>query len=703
MEAAECGAACLAMALSSHGREIPLEEARERCATSRDGVDAAALATAAASYGLTVKAVRREPETLGALPLPAILHWGFNHFVVLDAVRGGAFVLRDPALGRRVVNAEEMSDNFTGLALAMAPGPDFTRGGARPSVTRALAAQARGSWDGLGLVFLLGVVSAAPGLALSGAVETFADHVIGQGRLDWVFWVLFGVAGVVALQAAIGGFRAWIVAAIQAKIGVLLAAQAFHHALRLPLRFFASRSASEVVSRLRVGSELGSAVAGPLAQIAPNAVTALLFVAVAALYDPVIGLVVGVVSLLNLFWLSALSRRLADANRLHHVKDGVAGGAATAGFAAFEAYRLLGRQSLFAERWMAAEEAALETEQALGRARALAGLGPAAALLLTSVVVVSVGAARVMEGALSLSALLALQVLAGLICAPIAAIARDLIQLQEAAGPITRLEDVMRHPADPALAPDALAAPPAASAPRDGLTLDRVGFGFGPNAPLFQGLSLAFEPGRLTALTGPSGAGKSTLARICAGLLAPSSGTVRLEGAPLAAWPRPILRERLRFVTQAPDVFSASMAENVTLWDGRWSDREIVDAMRRARCENLLSRGGLTTALSNAAPGFSGGEIQRLCLARAFLGDPAVVILDEPTSALDGETQAEVLESLRDTGAAVVMVTHSPAAAAACDRVITLDGRGGAATTETAPAGLGPTARDAAAVERRWA
>ncbi|MDI1264106.1 MAG: cysteine peptidase family C39 domain-containing protein [bacterium] len=366
MEVAECGAACLVMVLGAWGREVALEEARERCGTSRDGVDAAALARAGEGYGLAVKALRREPETLKDLPLPAVLHWSFNHFVVLEKIRGSRFTILDPATGRRTVGPEEMDRCFTGLALAMLPDEGFQRGGHRPSVAGALVNQVRGSWDAIAIVFLCGVIGVVPGFILSGAVETFADHVLGQNRTQWLLGTLAAVAVAAIVQALLGALREWTVASLRTKIGVVVAAQAFHHALFLPLSFFAQRQASEVVSRLRIGSDLGATVAGPLARILPNVATALAYVALIAVYDWVLGVVVAGVSLLNLVVLNALSRRLVETNRLQHVLEGTAAGVATAGFAAFDAFRLLGRQDLMARRWLAAEEAALDAEQRLG-------------------------------------------------------------------------------------------------------------------------------------------------------------------------------------------------------------------------------------------------------------------------------------------------------------------------------------------------
>lgn len=690
MEAAECGAACLTMILSAYGREIQLEEAREKCGTSRDGVDAAALSRAAVSYGMQVKAIRCEPETLADIPLPAILHWNFNHFVVLEAVTRNHFVLLDPACGRRAVTRAEMGRGLTGLVLAMVPGNDFEEGGTRPRVLPALLRQTRGSLDALGLVFLLGIAGIIPGLVLSGAVQTFANHVVGQDHAHWLGFVLAALSGAVMLQVAIGALREWVVTSLKAKIGIAVATKAFKYSLFLPMGFFAQRNVGEVVSRLRIGSEIGGTVAGPLAQLLPNLVAAFAYLAIIFLYDPLLGGMVAAIAAINLWVLVTLSRRLSDANRLQNVLEGTASGVATTGFMAFAAFRLLGREDLFSRRWMGAEEAALDAEQRLGTLRALVTLGPAASSLLITICVLVAGAFRVMHGDLDLGALLAMQVLAGLVSAPISAIATQYCALQEAAGALMRLDDLVNHPADklvniagPAIGVSVPEVCNEAERSAD-LKLTDVHLGFGVNPDLLRNVSLVFPSGELTAIVGPSGSGKSSLAKIAAGMLPVRSGTVTFAGREIAAWPHESLRKRLLYVPQASSVISGTIRENITMWDSDISDDEIDAALELAGLRDVVDRaGGLLAAISAQNAGLSGGEIQRLALARALARRPDVLVLDEVTSALDAISEQKVLDGLRQSGAAVILVTHRRGSEARCDRTVELDGRGGFSVTRS--------------------
>ncbi|MCG8543070.1 MAG: cysteine peptidase family C39 domain-containing protein [Alphaproteobacteria bacterium] len=681
MESAECGAACLAMVMSAHGRDITLEEARARCGTSRDGIDAAALVRAAESYGLDTKALAREPESLADLPLPAILHWNFDHFVVLESVRGSHFVLLDPATGKRTVDRTEMGRGFTGLALAFAPGEAFEPGGTRPSVMRAMLQQASGSRDALLIVSVCGVAGIVPGLALSGAVQTYAEQVIGEGRKEWFFVIVAALLGIIAVQMTLAVLREWTVAALKTKIAASVAARAFEHALFLPLAFFAQRNAGEVVSRLRIGSEIGGTVAGPLAQLLPNTIVALGYLAIMTAYDAVLGAVAAAVAAVTLLLLVDLSGRLTEATRLQAVLEGNASGVATAGFMAFGAFRLLGRENLFARRWMTAEEAALDAEQRLGLIKTLATVGPASLSLFITICVLSVGSVRAMAGDLTIGDLMALQVLAGLLAAPIASIAEHYCGLQEAAGALARLDDVIEHPADTIVRRRADRAGEDrhdGAVAAAGLQLRDLRFGYGTGPDLFSNVSFDLEPGVLTAVTGPSGSGKSTLARIAAGMLAPRAGRVLFAERPLDEWLHDDLRRRLLYVPQSSAVLTASIRENITMWDETIDAAAIEEALDLVGATEVVARaGGLGARLSSHEPSLSGGEIQRLALARAIVRRPDVLILDEITSALDPLCEQRVLAGLRRSGAAVLLVTHRRGSVRRCDRVLALDGRGG--------------------------
>jgi ABC-type bacteriocin/lantibiotic exporter with double-glycine peptidase domain len=672
MEAAECGAACLSMVLGAQNRWITLEEARERCSTSRDGLNAADLVTAAQSYGLEAEAYSVEIDALKALPMPQILHWNFDHFVVLESVNGSKFTLLDPASGRRVVDRAEMNRCFTGLTLTFETGPSFSRGGLKPSVTATLLAEARRSPDAMVFALIAGILSLFPALAMSGAVSVFIDRIMDGGQRSWVPYLLVSLLGIVVVKGVLVWLQEWTVAALKTKIAATTALGGFWHALHLPLAFFSQRSAGEVVSRLMLGSEVGGNVAGPLAHLAPDCIKALGFLMVLSLYDPWIAVAASFVACINFFVLWGLAQRLADRNKEQQIAEGRAAAVATSGFAGLSAYRQLGRESMLLERWAAAEDASVEAAQRLGYLKAMVGMAPLISNSMLSGVVLVVGAIQAMNGSLTLGGLVAAQILAGLLNGPIAALAAGFCQMQASAGTLMRIADLEAHPIARAFAKNGAAEP--IPADKSGLNLDDVNFAYVAVKPLLQSVSIQFEPGKLVAILGPSGGGKSTLARIAAGLVEPDSGRVTLDGVELHVWPQDELRRQIAYIGQSPASFTGSVADNITLWDTSVSFEKVRSVVNQVGLSDVIERraGGLSAPMSGGAAAFSGGEMQRLMIARALARNARIIILDETTSALDPENEEDILGLLRACGAAVVIVTHRPGTALRCDTAIRL-------------------------------
>lgn len=676
MEAAECGAACLAMVLAFHGRHVPLEIVRERCDVSRDGLNAAQLKRAAVDFGFDVKSLRCEPEDLGRLPTPMILHWNFDHYVVLEKVGATHFHLVDPAIGRRTVDRRAFGRSFTGVVLIVDPGARFERAGRSASVLRTLADEARRSPDAMLMAGLARIAGTIPGIALAGAIGLFVDYVAGDGETGWGAALVAGLAAIMLLQGLLAILSGRIAAAFRVKIAVHVAARGFWHALSLPSGFFQQRNVGDLVARLRLGADIGGAVAGPLASLVPDLLAIVVYLAVLALFGFPVALTAAVVAAANCASLALLARRIEEANRTLQVVEGSAAGVGTAGFAALATYRMHGREDLLKARLAAAEDSALDAEQRMGWLTSLAALGPLASGLLLSAAALMVCAWLVMDGRLSLGSLLAVQTLVGLLAEPVVAVAAGLTSLQRAAGALMRVGDLLDHPVAPGLAPGRQRQLPGTVEGR--LTLHGVGFDFAGGGRLFESVDLEVGPGELVALTGISGAGKSTLARIAAGLVPATRGVALIDGVPVGDWPCDALRRAVQYVPQHSAVFTGTIEQNVSVWDDAIDGQLVAEAIAAVGLEPRLVRGaaGLAGWIAPGGTTLSGGEIQRLALARALVRRPRLFVLDEPTSALDTLSEQAVMAMLRRTGAAVLVVTHRAGTAARCDRTFALcDGR----------------------------
>ncbi|TGD98117.1 NHLP family bacteriocin export ABC transporter peptidase/permease/ATPase subunit [Methylobacterium nonmethylotrophicum] len=673
MEAVECGAAALAIVLAFHGAWVPLEELRVACGVSRDGSTASNIVRAARGYGLTAKGFRREPATLRELPMPCILHWNFNHFVVLEGVRGAHAFINDPAEGRRRVSAEELDLAFTGVVLTFEPNAEFRRVGRRPQGWRLLLRELRGSTAALGLVAAVSLALVVPGIVIPGLTKVFVDEVLIQGATGWLVPLLIGMGLTALLRAGVTALQLSLTLRLQTKLAVVMTSRFLWHVTRLPMAFFAQRHAGDIASRNGVNEDVARLLSGGLAGQVLGLVSVAFFAAAMAAYDlPLAGIAVGL-SLLNLVVLRLIGRRREDLSRRLAVERGKLVASTVAAVRGIETLKANGLEDDAFGHWTGIQARALNAEQALGTASTLLDVAPALLTGLTTAAILGFGSVRVIEGALTLGGLVAFQSLTASFSEPIGALVGQAGAIQVVRGGLERLEDVYNYPVD---APPASPAEP--SAPRLGGRVELVGvsFGYAPlQPPLLTDLSLTVEPGTRVALVGLSGSGKSTLGRLICGLNRPWSGQVLLDGRPLEAIPPEVFANSVAYVDQDIVLFEGTVRDNLTLWDPTVSEADLSEALKDAaiHAEIVTRPGNYDCPTIEGGANFSGGQRQRLEIARALVGNPAVLVLDEATAALDPVTERRIDDNLRRRGCTCIIIAHRLSTIRDCDEIIVLD------------------------------
>jgi NHLM bacteriocin system ABC transporter peptidase/ATP-binding protein len=674
LEAVECGAAALAMVLAYHGLHVPLEQMRVECGVTRDGSKAGGLLRAARGRGMVARGFRKEPRELAELPLPAIVFVNFNHFVVLEGFRRGRAWVNDPARGRRSMDAEEFDQAFTGVVLTFERGPDFQPGGVAPSALRSLARFLEGFRVPVALAFFLGLALVVPGLALPRILGRFVDEVLVAKADDAAAALLGGFVLAALLRSALLWLQARLVTGTFNR-AVRAAARTFvAHALRLPMSFYAQRSAGEIASRVALNDRAAQAIAADLAPLALDALTAVFFlVLMARLEATLTAIVVACVALELLAW-RALAERTAQMSRELSLQGGKLAGIATGALADIETLKAGGQEGALFLKWIGLQVRLVNS--ATRSERLMLGIGEAPALLglAAQLAVLGIGAARILDGRFSVGDLVAFQVLLAGFSAPLHALFSSTRELQSLAGDFARIEDVLHHERDAGAAE-----PVDTPAPRlaGGLEFRNVTFGYDRNAaPLVEDLSFVLPPGGRVALVGASGCGKSTVARLAAGLYAPWSGTILFDGVPREAHQREHLAAALAYVDQEIVLFEGTARENLTLW-GEADDAALRAALRDVQLEEELGRraGGLDAPLEEGARNLSGGQRQRLEIARALAAGPQILVLDEATSALDAATEAHVEANLRRRRIATLVIAHRLSTVRDADEILVLEGR----------------------------
>jgi NHLM bacteriocin system ABC transporter peptidase/ATP-binding protein len=673
LEAVECGAACLAMMLAYFGRSVPLEELRQRCGVSRDGSTAGNLVRAAALYGLAVKGYKYDLSALRAVAPPFVIFWEFRHFVVVEGYDEKAVALNDPAVGRRRVTWAEFDRAFTGVTLTFAKTDRFERNAVAPPGLAILATRLRESIDGVGYIVLAGIALVVPGIVIPALTQVFVDDVLIGRHTLWGRDVVISIALAIALSALLVHLQQSVTLRLQTKLAVTSAARFFWHVLNMPTEFYAQRSAGELSYRVHLNDRVADLLSGRITAAAVRAISAIFFLVLMLRYDIVLSLLSVTIALINILALRAANRTRGDANAALLQAEGELLTTAVTGIRWIETLKAAGAEHAFMQRWGSRSARVTNARQALGLPTQLLVATPRLLAALNTAAILGFGSLRVIDGALSLGTLFAFFLLSEQFSAPFAEIVRFGSEFQEMDGNLRRIEDVYRYPAD---VPPLLVARAESQSFEGALELRDVRFGYSPVAPpLIAGLTLSFGPGQRIAIVGSTGSGKSTIAKLVSGLYAPTSGEILYDGRPREAYDPRAFAAAVATVDQEIALFAGTIRSNITLFDPTIDDIALERAARDACIhDDIMARaGGYDAPVEEAGRNFSGGQRQRLEIARALVRDPALIILDEATSALDPITEETIANNLKRRACACVIVAHRLSTIRDCDEIIVLE------------------------------
>ena len=676
LESVECGAAALSMVLAHHGRWVPLEQMRVDCGVSRDGSKAGGLLRAARMHGMVARGFKKEPNAIAQLPLPCIVFWNFNHFVVLEGFRDGRALLNDPARGRRAVDAAEFDQAFTGVVLTFETGPEFKRGGHPPSVMRSLRQYLDGFRVSIGVVLLIGLALVIPGLVMPWLLGRFVDEVL-VAHMDGVAApLLTGLVVAAIARAVLVGVQARVLMDTFGRAVRASSRRFFSHALRLPMTFYSQRSAGEIAARVDLNERVAETISADLAHLALDCLTASFFLVLMVRLEPRLAVVVVGCLALELFAWRGLARRTAEASQELSVQAGKLAGMATGGLANIESVKAGGQETALFLKWIGLQVQYVNASIRAQRYLLTLGQAPAILGLVAQLAVLGLGAVMIMQETFSVGDLVAFQVLLAGFAAPVHALFAHTQKLQTLRGDLARLDDVLHHQAEEDVDVHAVASALPAAPIAGHVEFRNVTFGYNRGeAPLIEDFSLTIKAGGRVALVGASGSGKSTVAKLAAGLCKPWSGEVLFDGQQRGVYERSHLADAVAYVDQDVTLFEGSVRDNLTLWQPA-PEEVLRSALRDAAIESdiLIRPGGIDAPLQEGARNLSGGQRQRLEIARALVRNPRVLILDEATSALDPTSEAQVEQRLRSRNLTCLVVAHRLSTVRDADEIIVLDG-----------------------------
>lgn len=677
MEALECGAASLAMVLAYYGKWVPLEQVRLDCGVSRDGSNARNILRAARSYGLTAKGYRYEPEGLVENgKYPCIIHWNFNHFVVLNGFRGNKAVLNDPAKGTYTVPMSTFDESFTGICLFFEPSETFVPGGKPQSMLQYAKKRLAGAGSAIAFVTLTAVISSLLGIVTPAFSRIFLDRLLTGENPEWLTPFTLTLAGISIVQFVVAWIQAVYSLRINGKLAMMGNTTFMWKVLHMPMEFFSQRMAGDIQGRQSTNAMIAQQLVGTLAPLALNAAMMVFYLVVMLRYSVLLTLI-GLVSILaNLIFSKMISKKRVNLTRVQMRDAGKLAGTTVAGIEMIETIKASGAENGFFEKWAGYQASVNVSEVRFRRMNQLLGLLPMLVSSICSTAVLMTGVFLAMQGTFTVGMLMAFQGFLSAFVAPAMTLISAGQTLQEMRTDMERIEDVMKYPTD-AVFEESVGDDDAEYDKLSGsIELRNVTFGYSRLAePLIRDFSMTLRPGDRVAFVGPSGCGKSTLSKLISGLYQPWSGEILFDGRPISQIDRCVFTGSLAVVDQDIILFEDTIANNIKMWDNSIEDFEMIMAARDAQLhEDIMQReGGYQYRLNEGGTNLSGGQRQRMEIARVLAQDPTIVILDEATSALDAKTEYDVVRSIKDRGITCIVVAHRLSTIRDCDEIIVLE------------------------------
>ena len=677
MEALECGAASLAMIAAYYGKWVPLEQVRLDCGVSRDGSNAKNMLIAARNYGLEASGYRFEPESLRKEgEFPCIIHWNFNHFVVLDGFRGNKAVLNDPARGTVSVSMKEFDDSFTGIVLMMKPSETFEPGGKPKSVLDFAKARLEGALPAIVFVALTTVISYLFSIINPIMTQVFMDRLLTNFNPEWLMPFIFLMTLLAVVQLTVQWCTAVYSLKINGKMSVIGSMSYMWKVMRMPMEFFSQRMVGDLLSRQATNASISQTLVGTLAPLLLNTGMMIFYFFVMLNYSPVLTAVGIVTMVLNLLMSQFISRQRVNLMRIQTRDAGKLSSTTVNGISMIETIKSSGAENGYFQKWAGYQASVNDMSVKFIKTNTYLGIVPSFISMLSNFAVTFLGVYYAMHGNFTLGMMMTFQTVLSSFMSPAMTLISAGQQIQEMRTSMERVEDVMQYPSDPYVKDDELQEDVDYSKLSGNIELKNVTFGYSRLAdPLIKDFSMTVKPGQRIAFVGSSGCGKSTIAKLISGLNKQWSGEILFDGKPIPDIDRSVFTGSLAVVDQDIIIFEDTIAANIRMWDNSIEDFEVIMAARDAQIhEDIMKRqNGYQYKLTENGKDLSGGQRQRLEIARVLAQDPTIIILDEATSALDAKTEYDVVKAITKRGITCIVIAHRLSTIRDCDEIIVLE------------------------------
>ena len=674
-EAAECGLACIAMVLSHHGHHVSMSLLRGRYNVPLKGMTLPQMIGIVESHSLEARPVAVDMDTLDLLTLPCILHWNFNHYVVLSRVGKRSIHIMDPARGNREVPLDEASRCITGIALEMRPNASFEAKEEKVELQlRSLFKGVSGLGTSVGQIVLIAAALELVSLLLPYFMKTVVDGVLVSQDSGLLWALLAGFSLLVLVQQGLGAMRSWMLLYLSTHLSLHWREGAFRHLLRLPMSFFTKRTLGDIVARFGALDQIQKSFTSSFVEVFLDGAVVLVMFAVMLWFSAPLTLAAAVVVLLQAAMRAAFlnpqrlaaEKQFAHAAKQHsHFLESIRGA---------RTLKLFVKQTMRQRTWSALLSQQYNADADAQRVAILYRGMNGALLGLESIAFIALGAWQVLDGAFTLGTLLAFLAYKSQFISRATSVIDKFQEFRLLDVQKERLADVLLSLPEPRVDGVNRGAPQVGVSGT--LELRSVSFRYSDFEPwVVRNLTFRIEAGESVALVGPSGCGKTTVMGLILGLMEAQRGTVTLDGVDTRTAGVDHMRSHVGAVLQDDALFAGSILENIEFLEEQPDLEWARECARRGCILDDIERMpmGLNTLVGDMGSVLSGGQRQRILIARALYKRPRILILDEATSHLDVATERAVNDAIRSMAITRLIIAHRPETISSADRVIELE------------------------------
>ena len=675
LEALECGAASLAMIMAYYGKWVPLEQVRVDCGVSRNGSNAKNILRAAQKYGFKTKGFAYNIKKLKEKGrFPAIIHWGGGHFVVLNGIKGNKAIINDPAKGLVKMDLETFDKFFTGVYLELEPDETFVPSGKKKSILEFAKKRLKGATALIAFFALTTIIFYLFGIINPVMNQVFVDYLLGGNNPTWLlpFIIIFAAIGL--LQVLVTLVQDLYQYKVRGKLDLLGSTSYMWRILRLPIEFFSQRMVGDLQTRQGENASIAETLVNVFAPLLFNTIMIVVYLVFMINKSWILTLVGVTTVVVNAFMSRYMAKKRVNLARVQARDKARLSSMTSKGIEMIETIKSNGAEQAYFSSWSEAQDEAIKGRIRMAKTSQFLGFIPAFISMLANYSVLILGVYFTIQGEFSIGSILAFQGLLSSFLSPAMTIISSGQTLQEMRTQMERVDDVLEYPLDENVT---RSIPTGNIAKIKGnLILKDITFGYSRlDRPILSNFNLEIKQGQKVAIVGSTGSGKSTLSKLISGLYSPWSGEIIFNGEKINEIDHEIFTSSIAVVDQDITLYEDTISNNIKMWDESIEDYEVIMACNDAQIhKQIMSReGGYNAPILEGGKNLSGGEKQRLEIARSLASDPSIIILDEATSALDAKTEFEVVKAIKARGITTIVIAHRLSTIRDADLIVVLD------------------------------